>query len=83
LAAQQNQEEDNPELQISMHAIARTASVAKTFLLFFTIGTTKLVALIDSGSIAIFMDPSVIVKTNLHVLNHNPVKVTVANGNTL
>jgi hypothetical protein len=71
-----NDEQDSPELQISMHALSSTVSQAKTFPLFITIGTTKLVALIDSGSTATFMDPSVIVRTNLLVVNHNPVKVT-------
>jgi hypothetical protein len=47
------------------------------------IGSLKLVALIDSGSSATFMDPSVIVKANLLVQNHDPIKVIVANGNTL
>jgi ribosome-associated protein YbcJ (S4-like RNA binding protein) len=57
-------------LQISMHAIPGTASTAKIFTLFVTIGSLKLVALIDSGSSATFIDPSIIVKANLHVQNH-------------
>jgi hypothetical protein len=50
------QEEMGQELQISMHAISGTASAPKTFLLFITIGSMKLVALIDSDSSASFMD---------------------------
>jgi short subunit fatty acids transporter len=71
------------ELLISMHAISSIASAAKTFPLFVTIGSMKLVALIDSGSSTTFIDPSVIVKANLPVHNHEPIKVTVANGSTL
>jgi hypothetical protein len=78
------EEEDNSQvLQISMHAISGTASAVKTFPLFITIGSMKLVCLINSGSFASFMDPSVIVKTNLPLVNHAPVKVTIANGNIL
>jgi RNase P subunit RPR2 len=80
---QEPDEEQEPTLQISMHAISGTATKAKTFPLFVTIGSTKLVALIDSGSTRTFIDPSVISKTNALVQNHNPVQVTVANGNTL
>jgi hypothetical protein len=82
---QGNTQEDDldQQLQISMHAISSTVSAAKTFPLFVTIGTMKLVALIDSGSSTRFMDPSVVVKGNLLVHNHDPIKVTVANGNIL
>jgi hypothetical protein len=71
------------ELQISMHAISGTASVAKTFPLFIIIGNLTLVVLIDSDSSTSFIDPSVIVRTNLHLDNHDPVKVIVANGNVM
>jgi hypothetical protein len=71
------------QLQISMHAISGTALEAKTFPLFITIGSLKLVALIDSGSSTTFIDPSIIVKADLPIQNHEPVKVTMANGSNL
>jgi hypothetical protein len=55
----------------------------KTFPLFVYIGNVKLVALLDSDSTTTFIDPSVVLRTNLPVINHKPIKVTVANGNTL
>jgi hypothetical protein len=42
-----------------------------------------MVSLVDTGSTTSFIDPSVIEKTDLRVANHNPVQVTVANGNIL
>jgi hypothetical protein len=76
-------DEESPTLQISLHAMSGTTTETKTFPLFVKVGSTRLVALIDSGSTATFMDPSVIIKTVLHVLNHQPIKVTIANGNAL
>jgi hypothetical protein len=76
-------EDEGPKLQISMHAMLGTSSETKTFPMSVTIGNAKLVALIDSGNTTIFMDISVIVQTNLPVINHKIVKVIVANGNTL
>jgi hypothetical protein len=64
-----------------MHALSSTSSKAKTFPLFVTIGNLKFLSLIDSGSIATFMDPSVIMKTDITVQNHSPIKVNIANGN--
>jgi hypothetical protein len=77
------EEEVDQELQISMHAISGTISVVKPFPLFINIGNIMLVALIDSGSYASFIDPFVIIRTNLPLQNHDLVKVTVANGNIL
>jgi hypothetical protein len=78
-----DEEDKSRELQISPHAISGAISVVKTFPLFITIDNMKLVALIDSGNSTSFMDPSVIVRTNMLLENHEPVKVTVANGNVL
>jgi hypothetical protein len=75
--------EEGPKLQISMHAMSGTSTEAKTSPLFMHISSVKLVAILDSGSTTTFMDPSVIIKTNLPVVNHKLVKVTIANGNTL
>jgi hypothetical protein len=76
-------EDNGPELQISMHALSGTSSKAKTFTLFVHIGRAKCLALIDSGSTTTFLDPSVLATLAFPVTNHAPVKVTVANGNTL
>jgi hypothetical protein len=46
-------------------------------------GNQKLVALVDTGSTTSFMDPSVVEKSDIKVNNHDPLKVTVANGNIL
>jgi hypothetical protein len=75
--------EEGPELQISLHALLGTSSHAKTFPLFIHMGTQKLVALVDTGSIASFIDPSVIEKSTIQIDNHDPLKVTVSNGNIL
>jgi hypothetical protein len=75
--------EEGPELQIYMHALSGTSSHAKTFPLFIHIGHHKLVALVDSGSTSSFIDPTVIDKVKIEVENHDPVQVTVANGNSL
>jgi hypothetical protein len=77
------EEDKSPELQISLHAILGTISAIKTFPLFINIDNMKLVALTDSGSSASFMDPSLIIRTSLPLENHEPVKVTMANGNVL
>jgi hypothetical protein len=74
---------EDPELQISMHAISGTSSHAKTFPLFLHIGTHKMVALVDTGSTTSFIDPSSIEKVDITVANHDPVQVTAANGNIL
>jgi hypothetical protein len=66
-----------------MHVLSGTSSKAQTFPLFVYIGTTKLLALIDSGSTTTFLDPSVIDRVHIPVKNHSPLKVTVANGNIL
>jgi hypothetical protein len=66
-----------------MHAISGTSSRAKIFPLFVTIGNFKFLTLIDSGSTTTFMDASEIMKTNIPVQNHNPIKVTIASGNTV
>jgi hypothetical protein len=80
----QEQDEDIAQaLQLSLHAIFGIATKSKTFPLFVIIGNTKLVALIDSGSTGTFIDPLVLMKTNSSIQNHNPIKVTVANGNTM
>jgi hypothetical protein len=73
---------DSPELQIFLHALLDTASHA-TFPLFLHFGNQKLVALVDSGSTASFMDPTIIEKSSVKVVNHDPLKVIVANGNVL
>jgi hypothetical protein len=66
-----------------VHALSGTSSHAKTFPLFIHIGNHKLVALVDSGSTSSFIDPTIIDKVHIEVDNHEPVQVTVANGNTL
>jgi hypothetical protein len=76
-------DEEAPTIQISIHVMSGTATETKTFPLFVTVGSTRLLALNDSGSMVTFMDPSIIIKTGLPVLNHQHVKVTVANGNAL
>jgi hypothetical protein len=72
-------DDTNPQLQISMHALSGTSSKA----LFVYIGSTKLLALIDSGSTTTFLDPSVIDRIHITITNHPPLKVTVANGSIL
>jgi hypothetical protein len=74
--------DDNPELMISIHALSGTASHASTFPLFLHLGNQKLVALVDSGSTTSFTDLSVVEKSII-VSNHDPLKVTVANGNVI
>jgi hypothetical protein len=74
---------NDPELQISMHAISSTSSHAKTFPLFLHFGTYKMVDLVDTGSTASFIDPAVIEKTDIQIANHELVQVVVANGNIL
>jgi hypothetical protein len=75
--------DDSPELQISLHALSGTSSHAQIFPLFIHIGTLKLVALVDTSSTASFIDPIVIAKASIQVTNHDPLKVTMANGNIL
>jgi hypothetical protein len=74
---------EEPELQISMHALSETCSRAQTFPLFVQSHGIKLVALVDSGSTTSFLDPSVILKARLILGPSKPKKVTVANGGTL
>jgi hypothetical protein len=74
---------EEPELQISMHALSGTCSRAQTFPLFVQSHGIKLVALVDSGSTTSFLDPSVILKARLILGPSKPEKVTVANGGTL
>jgi hypothetical protein len=75
--------DDNLELVISMHALPGTSSKARTFPLFLQLGSVKALALIDSGSTTTFLDPSIVDKVGLSIQNHDPVKVTVANGTIL
>jgi hypothetical protein len=51
--------------------------------LFIHIGNLKLVALVDTRSTSSFIDPAVIAKSSIQVTNHDPLKVTMANGNIL
>jgi hypothetical protein len=76
-------DDTSSELQVSMHALARTSSKAQTFPLFVNIGNNKFLALIDSGSTSTFLGPPIIAKVHITVTNHSPVKVIVANGNIL
>jgi hypothetical protein len=74
---------EDPKLQISMHSISGTSSHAKAFPLFLHFGTHKMVALVDTSNTASFIDPSSIEKVDIIVTNHDPVQVTIANGNIL
>jgi hypothetical protein len=74
---------EGPEHQISMHALSGTSSHAKTFPLFIHMGKQKWVALVDTGGTTSFIDPSVIQKLAIQVDNHDPLMVTMANGNIL
>jgi hypothetical protein len=71
------------ELQISLHAMSGTGFKAQTFPLFVSMGEVTLVALIDSGSTSTFVDTSVLEKVGLSVHQSTPEKVTVANGGIL
>jgi hypothetical protein len=55
------------ELQISLHAMSGTGFKAQTFPLFVSMGEVTLVALIDSGSTSTFVDTSVLEKVGLSV----------------
>jgi hypothetical protein len=70
---------EEPELHISIHALSGVCSKAKTFPLFVPMDDVKLVALIDSGCATTFLNPSVIEKVGLSVTKTVPEKVTVAN----
>jgi hypothetical protein len=74
---------EQPELQISLHALSVTCSKAHTFPLFVLMEDTRLLALIGSGSTSTFIDPTVIEKVGLSVNQTTPEKVTVANGGIL
>jgi hypothetical protein len=63
--------------------LSGTSSHAQTFPLFIHIGNLKLVALVDTRSTSSFIDPTVIAKSSIQVTNHDPLKVTMANGNIL
>lgn len=77
------EKDDSPELHISMHALSGTMKTGKTFPLFLKVGNVSATTLVDTGSTTTFMDPSIVTKAKLEVQNHEPIKVTVANGETL
>lgn len=78
-----HQKEATEELQVSMHAMSGTSSEASTFTLKVKIGKIHAIALVDNGSMATFMTPSIALKAQCKISNHAPIKVAVANGNIL
>lgn len=69
-----------PKVQLSMHALTGTSSLARTFTLTVKIGNTSAVALVDSGSDVSFINAKFALKHNLSITQIDPVKVAAANG---
>lgn len=72
-----------PVLQISMHALCGTPSSATAFTLKVQMGNQSAIALVDSGSVASFINVKFAIKANRKISSVDAVQVAAANGTNM
>ena len=78
----EEEESDNAQLKISMHAAHGQPEdkPTHTFSLLVQLGSTTALALVDSGSTTTFLSPEIAQKSRSVISPVKQVNVTVANG---
>jgi hypothetical protein len=78
--SEDEQEEAQPELQLSMHALCGMKSAADTFIVSIQVGKHYATALVDTGSTTTFMTPQFATLIACHTIPAKRMEVAVANG---
>jgi hypothetical protein len=77
------QEEAQPELQLSMHVLCGIRSHIDTFTISIQMGQYYAIAIVDTGSTTTFMTPQFATMTVFHTIPAKRMEVAVANGQRL
>jgi hypothetical protein len=81
--SEDEQEEAQPELQLSMHALCGMKSAADTFIVSIQVGKHYATALVDTASTTTFMTPQFATLTACNTIPAKRMEVAVANGQSL